>query len=225
MKMKALPAEERPLEKGLFKGMETLSNAELLALIINSGTRNKSALSLAEEVLGVGNGISGLYSMTAEELMDISGIGKGKAVRIMASLELGKRANGRTVKKAINVSDPEAVAGLFMDELRHLKKETFRVLLLNAKGDVISVETISVGELTSTLVHPREVFCYAVKKSAAAVILVHNHPSGDATPSSEDVETTLRLMECGKLMGIRVLDHLVIGDGTFTSIRAAGFID
>ena len=111
-----------------------------------------------------------------------------------------------------------------MEELRYLKQETFRILLLNAKGDIISIETISAGELTSTLVHPREVFRPAVKKSAAAMVLVHNHPSGDPQPSSEDVETTFRLQECGRLMGIRVLDHLVIGDGTYISMVSEGLM-
>lgn len=222
MKIKALPAEERPMEKGLFHGMESLSNTELLALLINSGTREKSAIALAEDVIAFSGGISRLREMTLEELMGIRGIGKGKAARILAALELGKRVSARPAARPVNVSCSKEIADIFMEELRYEKKENFRIMLLNSKGDVISVETVSIGELTSTLVHPREVFCHAVKKSAAAVVLVHNHPSGDPTPSREDFETTRRLMECGKLMGIRVLDHLVIGDGNYVSIREAG---
>lgn len=225
MKIKALPAEERPMEKGLFQGMETLSNTELLALIINSGTREKSAISLAEDVIGAGEGIFHLREMSPQELMGIHGIGQGKAARILAALELGKRVAARPSATAVNVESSDDIAALFMEQMRDLKQETFRILLLNAKGDIISAENISVGELTSTLVHPREVFRPAVKKSAAAMILIHNHPSGDPTPSSQDIEMTLRLMECGQLMGIRVLDHMVMGDGTYVSMRALGIMD
>ena len=109
-----------------------------------------------------------------------------------------------------------------MEDMRYCKKEIFKTLLLNAKGDILSIETISVGELTSTIVHPREVFHNAVKKSAAAIVLVHNHPSGDPTPSKEDIDTTVRLMECGRLLGVKVLDHLIIGDGKYISISGLG---
>lgn len=224
MKIKSLPAEERPMEKGLFQGMDRLSNAELLALLINSGTADKSAIALAEEVLGRGKGIFGLRDMTAQELMEIRGIGKGKAARILASLELGKRVSSILPRDMVSIDSPESIAVLFMEELRHLKQETFRILLLNAKGEVISTEIISTGELTSTLVHPREVFRPAVKKSAAAVVLVHNHPSGDPQPSREDIETTSRLQECGKMMGIRVIDHIVIGDGIYVSMMSEGLM-
>lgn len=224
MKIKSLPAEERPMEKGLFQGMDRLSNAELLALLINSGTADKSAIALAEEVLGRGKGILGLRDMTAQELMEIRGIGKGKAARILASLELGKRVSSVLPRDMVSIDSPESIAVLFMEELRHLKQETFRILLLNAKGEVISTEIISTGELTSTLVHPREVFRPAVKKSAAAVVLVHNHPSGDPQPSREDIETTSRLQECGKMMGIRVIDHIVIGDGIYVSMMSEGLM-
>lgn len=224
MKIKSLPAEERPMEKGLFQGMDRLSNAELLALLINSGTADKSAIALAEEVLGRGRGILGLRDMTAQELMEIRGIGKGKAARILASLELGKRVSSIMPRDMVSIDSPESIAVLFMEELRHLKQETFRILLLNAKGEVISTEIISTGELTSTLVHPREVFRPAVKKSAAAVVLVHNHPSGDPQPSREDIETTSRLQECGKMMGIRVIDHIVIGDGIYVSMMSEGLM-
>ena len=225
MKIKALPAEERPREKGLFQGMGSLSNTELLALIINSGTREKSAIALAEDVIGKGEGIFQLREMSPQELMGIHGIGRGKAARILAALELGKRVAARPSAAPVNVESSDDIAALFMEPMRDLKQETFRILLLNAKGDMISSESISVGELTSTLVHPREVFRPAVKKSAAAMVLVHNHPSGDPTPSMQDVEMTLRLVECGRLMGIRILDHMIMGDGTYVSMRALGLLD
>lgn len=225
MKIKALPEEERPMEKGLYLGMEQLSNAELIALLLNSGTKEKSAIAVAEEILSLGAGISGLRDLSAQELMHVAGVGKGKAARILAALELGKRIAARPEGRPVNVNSPDDIAGLFMEELRGLKKETFRALFLNAKGDIISAETISVGELTSTLVHPREVFHAAVKKSAAAVVFIHNHPSGDPSPSREDIETTRRLTDCGRLLGIRVLDHLIIGDGRYVSMQASGAVD
>ena len=224
MKIKALPQEERPMEKGLFQGMEHLSNTELLALLIHSGTREKSAIALAEEVIGQGNGIFRLRELSPQELMAVPGIGRGKAARILAALELGKRVSARPCGSPVNVDSSDAVAALFMEEMRYLRQESFRILLLNAKGDIISVETISIGELTSTLVHPREVFRPAVKKSAAAVILIHNHPSGDPQPSQEDVDVTFRLRECGRMMGIRVLDHLIMGDGTYFSMKSEGLM-
>ena len=123
-----------------------------------------------------------------------------------------------------SISSSDDIARLFMEELRYARKEYFKSLLLSTKGDIISIEEISVGELSSTVVHPREVFTMAVRKSAAAVVFVHNHPSGDARPSDEDVETTQRLTDCGKLLGINVLDHIIIGDGLFSSMREMGYI-
>lgn len=223
MKIKLLPEEERPVEKCLSMGVESLSNSELLALLINTGTKSKSAMMLASEVLAKDErGISYLKESSAQELMTIEGIGRAKATRIMAACELGKRIASRSVKQGYRVVNDEDIAELFMEDMRYLNKEVFKALLLDSKGGIISVETISVGELNSTLVHPREAFACAVKKSAAAVVFVHNHPSGDPTPSQDDYETTERLMACGNLLGIRVLDHLVIGDGRYISIRALG---
>lgn len=225
MKIKYLPEEERPVEKSLSMGIESLTNGELLALLINSGTREKSAMALAEEVLAKNkSGISYLRETSPEELMTIRGIGSSKAARIMAAVELGKRIASKPAKKGVRIESDEDVAELFMEELRCKKKEIFKALLLDSKGRVISAETVSVGELTSTLVHPREVFSQAVKKSAAAVVFVHNHPSGDPSPSREDFATTERLVACGNLLGIKVLDHIVVGDGKYISIKAMGKI-
>ncbi len=217
MQIKDLPATERPLEKAVFSGVGALSTTELLAVLIHSGTRERSALDLAEQVLSLSGGLPQLGEMTVQELMGIDGIGRGKSVRILSALELGRRMTARREEKQ-TVRTPADAARLVMEEMRHLPQESFRVLLLNAKGDVISIETVSVGELTATLVHPREVFRSAIRRSAAAVVLVHNHPSGDPTPSREDLDTTYRLMDCGKLLGIRVADHLIIGDGVYTSL-------
>ena len=193
--------------------------------MINSGTREKSAVALAEEILAQDrSGIGYLRESSVQELMNIKGIGSSKAARIMAAVELGKRIASTPVHKGMKIQDDEDVAKLFMEEMRGLKKEVFKAVLLDSKGGVISVETVSVGELSSTIVHPREVFSQAVRKSAAAIVFVHNHPSGEPMPSGEDIATTNRLIECGELLGIRVVDHLVIGDGQYMSLRAMGKI-
>lgn len=221
MKIKMLPQEERPVEKVMFKGVSCLSNAELIAILLGSGTREKSAIGLAEEILTAdSSGISYLTECSMQELMKINGVGIIKAARIMAGIELGKRISAKPKERKIQIHASEDVANLFMEDMRYEKKELFKALLLNAKGEILSIETVSVGELTSTPVHPREVFNQAVRKSAAAVIFVHNHPSGDPTPSKEDIETTKRLIECGQILGICVLDHIVIGEGVFASINA-----
>ena len=220
MKIKYLPEDERPREKCFSRGAESLSNSELIALLINSGTREKSAIALAEEILSLDDsGIGYLRESSPQELMSVKGIGRSKAVRLAAAAELGKRIAQRPAKVSPVIRSEEDVISLFMEDMRHEKREIFKALLLDAKGAVISAETISIGELTSTLVHPREVFSRAVKKSAAAVIFVHNHPSGDPSPSREDVTTTERLRACGSILGIRVLGHFVIGDGRYASIE------
>ncbi len=225
MRIKHLPEDERPVEKSFSMGIESLSNGELLALLINSGTKGKSAMALAEEVLAKDEkGISYLRESSLEELLSINGIGKAKAARIMAAVELGKRIASKPTEKRVKIESDEDVAHIFMEDLRYKKKEIFKAVLLDSKGGVISIETVSIGELTSTLVHPREVFNQAVKKSAAAMVFVHNHPSGDPTPSKEDFNTTDRLVACGDILGIKVVDHIVIGDGRYISIRSMGKI-
>ncbi|MDD7718548.1 MAG: DNA repair protein RadC [Eubacteriaceae bacterium] len=225
MQIKLLPEKERPVEKAWSNGVETLTNTELLALIIHTGTQNKSALRLAEDVLGtLDEGLSDLGRCCKEDLIEIDGIGKMKACAIMAAVELGKRISTSATPRRLSAASSDDVAALFMEELRYLQKEHFRSVLVNAKGDILSVDSVSIGELSCTVVHPREVFNMAVKKSAAAVIFVHNHPSGDPSPSQEDIDTTYRLVEAGKILGIKVLDHIIIGDGKYESLRGRGII-
>lgn len=225
MQIKSLPENERPVEKACALGVEKLSNAELLALIIHTGTKNKSAIGLAEAILAeFPSGISALGNCCHEELICIDGIGKTKASTILAAVELGKRISAAPKPEKFSIESCDDVAGLFMEDLRYVRKEHFKSVLVNAKGDVISIEDISVGELSSTVVHPREVFHMAVRKSAAAVIFVHNHPSGDPKPSSEDIKTTERLIESGMILGIKVLDHIIIGDGAYSSMRGMGLM-
>lgn len=225
MKIKEIPKGERPKEKCVLEGVKSLSNAELLALLINTGTRDLSAIDIASKILCLDEqGITYLNEVSIEELLSVDGIGEAKATRIMAALELGKRISTKPKERLSYVEDDVSVSNLFMEEIRYLNQETFRALLLDSKGGVISKETISIGELGSTAAGPREAFAMAIKRGAASVIFVHNHPSGDPTPSRQDIETTKRLVECGKILGIKVLDHIIIGDGSHTSLRNIGVI-
>ncbi len=225
MQIKFLPENERPVEKAMRQGIGILSNSELIALILHTGTRNKSAIGLGEDVLSsFSDGISGLGGCSMEDLLHIDGIGPSKACSLMAAVELGKRIASAMPKERTVIHGSEDVARLVMEEMRYLKKEHFRCVLVNAKGEIITVDDVSVGELSSTVIHPREVFQAAVRKSASAVIFIHNHPSGDPTPSREDIQTTERLIDAGRLLGIRVLDHVIIGNGRFESLGAMGLI-
>ncbi len=220
MIIKELPASERPREKMIEMGPEYLSNSELIAILLATGTQERSAVAVADELIFTGGrGLEFLAECTLEELSGIKGIGTAKACRIAAAVELGRRLSERKAGQRINVSSPDSIAALFMDRLRDKKKEFFKILLLNSKADVISIEDMAVGDLSHAIVHPREVFSIAVRKSAAAVIVVHNHPSGSPAPSRDDIETTKKLAEAGELLGIRVLDHIIIGDGRYCSFR------
>ena len=226
MKIKSLPRDERPVEKSICKGASALSNSELLAILLGSGTRDKSAIGLAEDIISKDkSGISYLAESSVQELMSIRGIGQSKAARIMAAVELGKRISTTPRVKRMGVESSDDIARMFIEDMRYEKREVFKALLLNPRGEIISIETVSVGELTSTLVHPREVFSQAVKKSAAGIVFVHNHPSGNPEPSQEDIMTTERLMACGKLLGIVVIDHIIIGDGRYCSMQSLNLLD
>lgn len=222
--MKDMPSELRPRERLLKEGARTLTDAELLAILIRTGTSRNTALDLAAVILANFNGLRGLVQASVEELSAVKGVGPAKAAQIKAALELGKRLAADSGEERAVIKTPADAAGLVMEEMRHLDREHFRALLLNAKNQVIGQEVISIGTLNSSAVHPRELFKSAIKRSAAALILVHNHPSGDPSPSREDVEVTRRLVEVGRLIGIEVLDHLVIGDNKFSSLKAKGLL-
>lgn len=225
MKIHGLPKEERPREKMIFAGKETLSNSELLAILLRSGTKNRSALEIAAEVLSQNeNGILHLENCSLEELSEIKGVGVAKACQILAAVELGKRIASHPRRLRKEIGNPDDIVQLFMEKMRYYKKEHFKALLINAKGAIIEEYEVSIGDLCSTPIHPREVFCQAVKRSAAAVLFVHNHPSGDPTPSRQDVETTGRLIKAAEILGICVLDHIIIGDGTYISLKSKGLM-
>lgn len=223
MKINNLPQHERPREKLLSQGKESLSNAELIAVLLDTGTREKSALELANDLLTVtGEGIRRLGDCTPEELRQIKGMGDAKTCRILAAAEFGRRTAALKPEGKISITNPKEIANLFMEEMRYYSKEYFKVLLINSKGEILEQENVAIGDLCSAIVHPREVFVKAVRRSAAALVLVHNHPSGNPEPSSDDIRTTRRLAKAGSVLGINVLDHIIIGDGTYTSFKNEG---
>lgn len=225
MKLKGLPKEERPREKLLFQGKESLSTAELLAILLRTGTKEKTAIQLAQEILSLDeSGLLFLQNCTPEELQQIKGMGEAKVCQLLAAIELGKRVETHPRKVKKEITNPDDIVQLFMGRMRYYKKEHFMVLLINAKGKIMEACEVSIGDLCSTLIHPREVFSQAVKRSAAAVVLIHNHPSGDPSPSREDLETTGRLTEAARILGINVLDHIIIGDGTYKSLKSEGLM-
>ena len=225
--IKDMPESMRPREKLILRGEATLSEAELLAIVLGGGTKNINAVDLAIQLLSKHKDLRQLREASLEELMLEKGIGPAKAVSIKAALELGRRAAIDAPAK-MYIKSPEdvinAAAGANMEEMRYFDRKHFRVMYLDRKGGLLVMEDVSVGGLHSSIVHPREVFKTAVKKSAASMILIHNHPSGDPTPSREDIDITNRLIEAGKLMGIEVLDHVIIGDNTYCSLKARGLI-
>lgn len=219
-----LPAEERPREKLLCSGPGALSNSELIAVILRTGNPRESAVHLAERIISKSGGLRSLPDLSLEELQSFHGIGPAKAVQVKAALELGKRIATSFYEYEPAVTSPRHAADMFMEELRYQKKEYFKLLLLNTKNRVISREEISVGSLNASIVHPREIFSVPIRKSAASVILIHNHPSGDPTPSQEDLAVTRRLVDGGNILGIDVKDHIIIGDGCYLSFKEKGLI-
>lgn len=217
-----IPQADRPRERMLEIGPEGLSNAELLAIILRTGSTNESVFQLAHKVLAELEMLHNLQEITIEELTMIRGIGPAKAIQIKAAIELGRRVYRNIEDEKITIRSPRDVANYLIEELRYLKKEHFIAVLLDTKNKVIAKETISIGTLNSSIVHPREVFKPAIKKSVSAIIVVHNHPSGDPTPSREDIEVTKRLIKAGEIVGIDLLDHIIIGGSDFFSLKDKG---
>ena len=217
-----LPTAERPREKLLKFGKDSLSNRELLAIILRVGTRQISALGLADEVLVHFGSLRNLQEASCEELQAIEGIGLAKAAQILAALELGRRVQA-SLKTSSIIRTPKDASDLVMEKLRYLDREVMQLLILDTKNQVIATPLVSVGILDASMVHPREVFKDCIRRSAASVILVHNHPSGDPTPSDNDIKVTDRLRRAGEILGIDVLDHIIIGDNRFVSLKEEGF--
>lgn len=223
-RIKDLPENERPRERLEIHGPSALSNPELMAIILRTGTSTATAVELASALLAHFGSLKALSSATTAEIAQIKGIGPAKACQIAAAFELGRRAVGHMDARKPKITSPEILADLLMSSLTDQKQEVFMTALLNSKNELMKVVTVTTGTLTASLIHPRETFRTAITDGCNAVILVHNHPSGDPTPSDEDVKVTRNLVEAGNLLGIKVLDHIVIGDKSFTSMKDRGII-
>ncbi len=224
MLIRDYPKEERPRERFLQDGPQSLSNQELLALLLRTGTRDESVLQLAGRLINSVKGLRLLKEASVEELTGIKGIGEAKAIHILASVELGRRMNQLNDQDRYVIRSPEDGANYCMEDMRFLSQEHFVCLYLNTKNQVLQKTTIFIGSLNASIVHPREVFKEAFKRSAASIICLHNHPSGDPTPSREDIEVTKRLVECGRIIGIEVLDHIIIGEHKYVSLKEKGYL-
>jgi len=212
--IKEWPEDERPRER-LFKyGEDNLSDAQLIAILINSGNRisRENAVDLGRNLLKKFNGISGIDEAHINELIELSGIGSSKASRLKAAFELGKRLISQSNGSLKRFKCSEDVAKNFYPKMKNIKKENFLCLLLDGKNRIINKFKISEGSLNSSIVHPREALRPAIREAAASIIFIHNHPTGDPTPSSDDLAITKRLVESSKIVGIKVLDHIIIGD-------------
>ena len=218
-----LPVSERPRERLQKLGAEALSAQEILALILGRGIAGESVTVTAQRLLNQFGSIKGMAGASLEELAQVKGIGSAKASQIKAAFELANRLDGypESGRKPV-VKTPDEVVGLVKGRLKGKKREHFLVILLDTRGQLIKISEISIGSLDSSIVHPREVFKEALSASAASVIFVHNHPSGDPEPSEDDVKLTERLASAGEVMGIDVLDHVIIGDKKYLSLKREG---
>ncbi len=224
--IKEMYREERPYEKCEQYGAENLTDAELLAVLLRTGTKGENSLQLAKRILHpdfAQEGILNIHQWSMEQLLEIKGIGSVKAIQILCLSELAKRLSKAEAQSGLNFSAPETIAQYYMEDMRHRKKEAMKLLLLNSKTKLIGESELSLGTVNTTLVSPREVFVEALRRNAVAVILLHNHPSGDPTPSKQDILITRRVTEAGRLIGVELLDHIIIGDYSFICLRDMGF--
>ena len=220
-KIKQLPTSERPYEKLEIYGPKILSNSELLAIIIKTGTKEESSVTLAQKILSIKNDkndLTFLQDLSIEELCKIKGIGKVKAIQIIAVCELAKRMSRPINTEKIKIKNTEDVAKLLMNELSYEKREIAKVIILNSKNIVIKITDVSYGGTSYAVLEPKEVLADAIKMGAPKIILVHNHPSGDPTPSKMDYVATDKIYEAAEIMGIELLDHVIIGKGKFASV-------
>lgn len=226
--MKEQTNQELPYERFLRFGPECLTEAELLAIILRTGTKDCNAVELAEQVLALGRypreGLLGLHELTLEELMAVKGIGEVKAIKLKSLTELAMRISRATAKKGLEFHSPATVAAYFMEKLRHRDTECVYLLCLDSKGQLICEKKISDGSVRMSLISPREIFLQALQNKAVHIMLVHNHPSGDPTPSSTDVEITRNVKELGDKMDIPLLDHIIIGDNRYSSFKELSYI-
>jgi DNA repair protein RadC len=224
LRIQDMPLDDRPRERLERNGPESLTTPELVAILFRTGTAQRNAVQLAEALFRELGGLSGLATSSLEELSCVNGVGRVKAIEVKAAIELGKRLSATNEDVKPIVRTPEDVAKLMMADLRYETREHLYALLLDTRNQVRHRRLISTGTLTESLIHPREVFREAIRFTAASLVLVHNHPSGDPTPSDMDVAATERLAEAGKIVGIDVLDHVIIGDGKWASLKQRGLM-
>lgn len=219
--MKETPGAERPYEKCESRGAASLSDAELLAVLLRTGTRGENALKLAERILykDEGAGLLEIHRISMEKLMKVKGIGKVKAVQLCCLSELAKRLAKATAGKTLDFSSPTTIAEYYMEDMRHEKQETIKMLMLNSKAGLVGECNISKGTVNASLITPRELFVEALQREAVSIIILHNHPSGDPTPSRDDMLITRRIREAGAIIGIELLDHIIIGNNCYISFR------
>ncbi len=222
--IKEWPEDERPREKVIRKGVRALSDAELVAILIRSGTGRRTALDLARTIVADGGGLRPLAERNADELMRLKGIGSAKAVGLLAAFEIGRRVHASTDAKRPVLSSPQDVAGLMIPRLRGCPVETFTVLVLDSKNALKREVELTKGTLNASLVHPREVFKVAIDSLAASIIVVHNHPSGNPEPSREDLDVTRQLVESGRTLGIPLHDHIIVAGDRFCSLAERGLL-
>ncbi|MEW5947069.1 MAG: DNA repair protein RadC [bacterium] len=223
-RIKDLPEHERPRERLEAEGSKALSNSELLALLIKSGTREKTAIDIAHQLLAKHGSLRALSELSVGELSETPGIGKAKACEIIAALELSRRVATHRDGLKPRICSPGDVAALVREEMAQLKKEVFRIALLNTRNELIRFVQVSEGTLDGSILHPRETFREAIREAARAIILLHNHPSGDPAPSGDDLKITRELHEAGRVVGIEVLDHVIIAANGFRSLKEMGVI-
>lgn len=225
--IRKIPFEERPYEKCLSLGVDSLTDAELLAVILKSGTKGESSIDLARKILSLSThekSILGLCHLSMHELIKVKGIGKVKAIQILCLLELSKRIAKKSAGNSLLFTSPKTVADYYMEEMRHTEKEKLIMVMLNTKCKLILDKLITMGTVNSSLISVREIFVEALKVDAVNIILVHNHPSGDPTPSKEDIVVTKKIKEAGILVGISLMDHIIIGDNCYQSFKEKGLL-
>ncbi len=222
--IKEIPFEERPRERFLKYPKSTISNHELIAIILRTGSKQESVIELSKKLLYKYDNLKSLSNTSIKELVKIRGIGTSKAIELLAAFELGKRVTKESFNKLVKLYSPESIYQYLKDDLEMKTQEHFIALYLNTKGELVKKETLFIGSLNSSLIHPRELFKYAVLYSAATIIVSHNHPSGDPTPSKADIEITKLLYKNSIMMDIELLDHIIIGKDRYYSFKEKGII-
>ena len=220
--VRSLPVEERPRERLLAHGPEVLGTSELLAILLGSGMRGKSVIELSREILAHFGSLQGLAEASVAELCEIKGLGQTKAILLKAAVSLAHRISAKSDGAKPKITQPIHAYHLLKDELEYQKQEHFMVILLNTKGEVMQTEVVAIGTLSRALVHPRDVFQPAIRHKAASLLLVHNHPSGDPTPSKEDIAMTAKIRAAADLLSIPIQDHVIIGRQCYASLRELG---